>query len=57
MKDYYDKIWQPFVAKHIFSMGRPLLIMDSAPVHIAEEIKILYLSNKKKIVIYTSMFN
>ena len=25
MKDYQDKIWQPFVTKHFFSMGSSLL--------------------------------
>ena len=40
MKDYHDKIWQPFVTEHLFSMGRWLLIMDYAPVHISEKLKI-----------------
>ena len=40
MKDYHDKIWQPFVTKNLFSMGRWLLIMDYAPVHISEKLKI-----------------
>ena len=31
-------------------MGRWLLIMDSAPVHISEEIKNLYLSNNKRLL-------
>ena len=26
IKDYHDKIWQPFVTKNLFSMGRWLLI-------------------------------
>ena len=50
MKDYHDKIWQPFVTKNLFSMGRWLLIMDSDPVHISEEIKNLYLSNNKRLL-------
>ena len=50
MKDYHDKIWQTFITKHLFSMGRSLLIMDSAPVHISEEIKNLYLSNNKRLL-------
>ena len=31
-------------------MGSSLLIMDSAPVHISEEIKSLYLSNNKRLL-------
>ena len=54
MKDYHNKIWQPFVTKHIFSMGHSLLIMDSAPAHIIEEIKNLYLSNNKRLLFIPS---
>ena len=41
---------QPFVTKHLFNMNRSLLIMDSDPVHISEEIKNLYLSNNKRLL-------
>ena len=44
------KILQPFVTKHLFNMNRSLLIMDSDPVHISEEIKNLYLSNNKRLL-------
>ena len=42
MNDYNYDIWEPYINKHIFDMGRGLLIFDNAPIHTGKDIENIF---------------
>ena len=50
MNDYNYDIWEPYINKHIFDMGRGLLIFDNAPMHTWKYIENIFINKNKGLV-------
>ena len=50
MSDYNYLIWEPYINRHIFDMGRALLIFDHAPMSIEKDIENLLINKNKKLI-------
>ena len=50
MNDYNNDIWEPYINKHKFDMGRALLIFDNAPMHTGKDIENIFINKNKRLV-------
>ena len=49
MNDYNYDIWEPYINKHIFDMGRGLLIFDNAPMYTGKDIENIFINKNKRL--------